>query len=75
MTRLPRISGKDVKKALTKAGFREIHVRGSHHYLEPKEGGKLVTVPIHGSKVLKPKTLKSILEQADLTVNELIKLF
>ena len=72
--RLPRVDGKDVKKALLKAGFREIHTRGSHHYLEPAEGGKLVTVPIHGTKTLKPKTLKSILEQADLTVDELIDL-
>ena len=72
--RLPRISGKDVKRALLKAGFREVHTRGSHHYLEPAGGGKLVTVPIHGTKTLKPKTLKSILDQAELTVDELIGL-
>jgi|LSQX01.3.fsa_nt_gb predicted RNA binding protein YcfA (HicA-like mRNA interferase family) len=71
---LPKISGKDVKRALLKVGFREVHTRGSHHYLEPARGGKLVTVPIHGKKTLKPKTLKSILEQAELTVDELIRL-
>ncbi|HHT46754.1 MAG TPA: addiction module toxin, HicA family [Firmicutes bacterium] len=72
--RLPRISGKDVKRAPLKAGFREVHTRGSHHYLEPVGGGKLVTVPIHGTKTLKQKTLKSILGQAGLTADELVRL-
>ncbi len=72
--RLPRVNGKDVMKALLKAGFRELHTRGSHHYLDPAQGSKLVTVPVHGTKTLKPKTLKGILEQADLSVDELISL-
>lgn len=72
--RLPRASGKDVMAALTRSGFRLVHIRGSHHYLEPPGGGKLVTVPVHGNKTLKPKTLKSILDQAGLTVDELLEL-
>lgn len=73
MTRLPRITGKELKNALLKLGFRTVYVRGSHHYLEPVKGGRLVTVPIHAGKILKPKTLKSILEQAGITVEELIE--
>ncbi|NLX91294.1 MAG: addiction module toxin, HicA family [Firmicutes bacterium] len=72
--RLPRASDKDIMAALTRSGFRLVHVRGSHHYLEPPSGGKLVTVPIHGNKTLKPKTLKNILDQAGLTVEELLEL-
>ncbi|MBC7335675.1 MAG: type II toxin-antitoxin system HicA family toxin [Clostridia bacterium] len=71
MTRLPRVSGKDVVRALQRGGFTLVHIRGSHHYLEPPGGGLLVTVPVHGSRVLKPKTLKSILDQAGLTKEEL----
>jgi len=71
MTRLPRVSGKDVVRALQRGGFRLVHVRGSHHYLEPPGGGLLVTVPVHGNRVLKPKTMKSILDQAGLTADEL----
>ncbi|MDI6894580.1 MAG: type II toxin-antitoxin system HicA family toxin [Bacillota bacterium] len=74
MTRLPRVSGKDVVRALQRGGFRLVHVRGSHHYLEPPGGGLLVTVPVHGSRVLKPKTMKSILDQAGLTADELARL-
>ncbi|AGL02976.1 type II toxin-antitoxin system HicA family toxin [Desulfoscipio gibsoniae] len=72
--RIPRASGKDVIAALIRAGFRLVHVRGSHHYLEPSGGGLLVTVPVHGNKTLKPKTLKSILNQAGLTIEELLEM-
>ena len=72
--RLPRVSGKDVMNVLIRANFKVVHVRGSHHYLEPPGGGLLVTVPVHGSQTLKPKTLKSILDRAELTIDDLIDL-
>ncbi|MDR3599322.1 MAG: type II toxin-antitoxin system HicA family toxin [Desulfosporosinus sp.] len=34
----------------------------------------MVTVPVHTNKILKPKTLKSILNQAGLDVDGLIEL-
>lgn len=71
--RLPRVSGKDVVRALRRGGFALHHIEGSHHYLVSPTG-RLVTVPVHGSRILKPKTLKSILEQAGLTVEELREL-
>jgi predicted RNA binding protein YcfA (HicA-like mRNA interferase family) len=67
------VSGKEVLAALLRAGFKEVHVRGSHHYLEPPQGGSLVTVPVHAKRILKPKTLRSILDQAGLTVDDLLK--
>jgi len=54
MTRLPRVSGKDVVAALRRARFKLLYVQGSHHYLE-SPAGHLVTVPVHGKKLLKPK--------------------
>ena len=72
--RQPRISGKDVVTALKGAGFILIHIEGSHHYLEPSNGGSLVTVPVHTNKILKPKTLKSILNQAGMDIDDLKKL-
>jgi len=74
MTRLPRVTGKEVMGALMRKGFSLLYVRGSHHYLQPPEGGLLVTVPIHPGRTLKPKTLKTILKQAGLTVEELLDL-
>lgn len=72
--RQPRISGKDVVAALKRAGFIPVYIEGSHHYLEPSEGGTLVTVPVHTNKILKPKTLKSIIHQAGLSTQEFIEL-
>jgi predicted RNA binding protein YcfA (HicA-like mRNA interferase family) len=77
MARLPRVSGKRVVGALRKRGYEVFNVRGSHHYLHRWEGDRwspIVTVPVHGNKVLKLKTLKNILKQADLSVEEFIEL-
>lgn len=71
--RLPRVSGKDVVAALVRMKYKITHIRGSHHYLEPPGGGQLVCIPVHSSKVLLPKTLKSILDQAGLTIDDLIE--
>ena len=66
-----RVSGKDVVAALRRLGYDLIEVRGSHHYLRHPERGGLVTVSVHGTAPLKPKTLKSVLTQAGLTEDEL----
>lgn len=33
MTKLPSLTGREVIKALGKAGFKVVRVRGSHHFL------------------------------------------
>jgi predicted RNA binding protein YcfA (HicA-like mRNA interferase family) len=73
----PRISGKDLIKILQRADFEIFDHEGSHFYLHKWHGkswSKRVTVPVHSNKILKIKTLKSILEQAGLSIDELIKL-
>jgi predicted RNA binding protein YcfA (HicA-like mRNA interferase family) len=77
MPRLPRVNGKQVIRALRKKEYEVFNVRGSHHYLHRWEGDRwspIVTVPVHGNKILKLKTLGSILKQADLSVEEFIEL-
>ncbi|HMR00701.1 MAG TPA: type II toxin-antitoxin system HicA family toxin, partial [Ignavibacteria bacterium] len=49
MTRLPRISGKDLVKALSKIGFAVIRIRGSHHFME-HEDGRATVVPVHSNE-------------------------
>lgn len=68
--KLPRISGAKVVKALKKAGFEPVGVRGSHHYLHHPDTGTLVTVPVHSGKIIAPKTLQTILSQAGVTQEE-----
>ncbi len=71
MSRLPRVTGNDALRALRQAGFEQIRVRGSHHYLFHRGKDTLVTVPVHAGRTLAPKTLQSILKQAGITADEL----
>lgn len=66
MTRLPRVSGKDTVAALRRGGFAFSHQWGSHVYLRHPDAASLVTVPLG--------TLRSILTQADRTVDKFIAL-
>jgi predicted RNA binding protein YcfA (HicA-like mRNA interferase family) len=68
MSKLPRISGEQVKKALERAGFVKVSQKGSHVKLKHADG-RIVIVPMHHE--LKKGTLKSVLRQAKLTVEEL----
>ena len=76
MPRLPRITARQLLRALKRAGFEVFDQEGSHVYLHRWMGGRWsqrVTVPFHAGKTLKPKTLQHILEQAGMSVEELIK--
>ncbi len=65
---MPRVSGKDVVAAFKRGGWNVSSIKGSHLYLRhPDRPGK-VTVAVHGTEILKLRTLKSILEQAGLDV-------
>ena len=68
MGKLPIVSPKRVVAALKRLGFHEVRLKGSH--LQLKRGNLLVSVPMHTGD-LAPGTLRSILRQARLTVEEL----
>lgn len=69
--KLPAVRPKKVIKALERGGFEVHHATGSHYILKKEK--LRVTVPYH-RKDLKPGTLKSIIEQAGLTVDEFLDL-
>ena len=74
MAKLPRIPSALVIQALKRARFYEYHRSGSHIQLRhPDHIDLRVTIPFH-KKDLAPKTLKSILKQANITIEEFIKL-
>jgi len=71
--KLPRVTPDEVAKALVKLGFSVSRQSGSHRiYRNPQ--GKRVTIPYHKGKVLHPKVLKSILRDAELSLDEFQKL-
>ena len=67
--KLPRVTASDVIRVLEKAGFSFSRQSGSHKIYKNREGRR-ATVPYHSGKVLHPKVLKSILRDANLTIEE-----
>jgi predicted RNA binding protein YcfA (HicA-like mRNA interferase family) len=73
MPKLPRLTARQIVAVLEKAGFSLARQSGSH-MIYKNAAGKRVTVPFHASKILHPKVLKSVLRDADLSVEKLLEL-
>ena len=72
MTKLPKISGKNRINVLSKAGFYFKRQSGSHIVLRRDDPYAQLVVPNH--KELDRGTLRAIIRQADISVNEFIEL-
>jgi len=72
MTKLPVVSGKECIKALTKAGFYFKRQEGSHVTLRKDNPFCQVVVPDH--RELDRGTLRAIIRQAELSVDEFVGL-
>ena len=72
MSKLPVISGVDCVKALGKLGFEVYRQRGSHIVVVRKSPPSQTTIPNH--KELDRGTLRAIIRQTGLTVEEFIAL-
>ncbi len=74
MPKLPILSGKDIIKVLLKKGFQHIRTRGSHAILSKQTEKGKVTLPVPLHKELAKGTLKSIMNQSGITLEELLQL-
>ncbi len=72
MSKLPIISGNDCIKALQKIGFVIFRQRGSHITMIRDDPKCQVTIPNH--KTIAKGTLRAIIRQVDLTMEEFIDL-
>ena len=74
MTKLPRdVSALECIKALEKAGFRQRRQKGSHLILVRDDPFAMTVVPVHKKK-LRAGTLRDIISQAGMTVEEFVAL-
>ncbi len=71
MTRLPRISGRDCVSALLQLGFYVKRQHGSHIILRRDDPFAQAVIPDHSE--LDTGTLRSILRQAGITAEQLLK--
>lgn len=67
--KLPLLSGKQVVSTLTKIGFIELHIKGSHCKMKHPDG-RIVVFPYH--KKIDRYTLKVSLNQGDVDINDFI---
>ncbi len=72
MTKLPRVSGQECFAALEKLGFFLRRQQGSHMIVRRQEPFCQVVIPNH--KELDSGTLRSIIRQAGLSVEEFTRL-
>jgi predicted RNA binding protein YcfA (HicA-like mRNA interferase family) len=72
MSKLPVVSGMECVRALTRIGFVVDRQRGSHIILVREEPRVTVSVPDH--KELDRGTLRAIIRQAGLSVDEFVSL-
>ncbi len=72
MSKLTVISGLDCVKALKKIGFRNRRQKGRHVVMRRDDPYALVVVPDHDT--LAPGTLRKIIRDTGLTVDEFIAL-
>jgi predicted RNA binding protein YcfA (HicA-like mRNA interferase family) len=67
--RTPRdVHGSEAVKALHRLGFASLRQTGSHHIL--RRDSKTVVVPMH--RPIKPGTLRGLVEQAGVSMEEFI---
>jgi len=70
MAKSPRMTGKELIKSLKKLGFAVIRIKGSHHFLQHKDG-RCTSVPVHSKETIGPGLLNRILKDCEITNKEL----
>lgn len=73
MPPLPVLSARALIDALRRAGFEVVRQKGSHVRLRHPDG-RVVTVPVHPGQDLGRGLLRKILRDAELPVEELLRL-
>ena len=72
MPKLPVVKAEKLFKTLLKLGFEKYHQVGSHIQLKHADGRR-TTMPYHPKQEIRKGTLKSIIDDIDLTVEDFIK--
>ena len=68
--RLPSLKAREVVRILEKAGFQRWGQKGSHLTMYRESDNRALTVPMHFSGAVPRGTLRAIIRQAGLTIEE-----
>jgi predicted RNA binding protein YcfA (HicA-like mRNA interferase family) len=71
MPPLPRVTGRDLVRALERLGWEFATQRGSHVQLAHHVRDARVTIPVHAGETIGPGLLRSILSRSGLGADQL----
>ncbi|MFA6551375.1 MAG: type II toxin-antitoxin system HicA family toxin [Patescibacteria group bacterium] len=74
MPKLPMLKAIEVERILLKAGFIKWRQKGSHLSLYRGKDNRSLTIPMHFNKDVPKGTLRAIIDQAGMTVDEFLDL-
>ena len=75
MSRFPDVNSNKMVRCVENLGFRFIRQSGTSHAIYSRESdNRRTTIPIHGKKSLKRKTIKAICRDIDITIVEIREL-
>lgn len=70
MARIPRMTARELISILKKMGFDIIRVKGSHHFLQHLDGRSTV-IPVHAGETIGIGLMKKIMEDCNITTENL----
>ena len=65
------VSGKEMCKALERAGWKLIRIKSSHHIYHKDGAARPVPMPVHGNRTLPGKLQRAIMKQTGLRESDL----
>jgi predicted RNA binding protein YcfA (HicA-like mRNA interferase family) len=73
MPKLPRRRGREVIATRKRAGFAVVRIKGSHHFLKHPDG-RCTVVPVHAGEIIGVGLMKTILDDAEMTIEQFLEL-
>jgi predicted RNA binding protein YcfA (HicA-like mRNA interferase family) len=73
MSKLSSVAGKALIKALKRAGFEEIRIKGSHHFLKHPDG-RCTVIPVHSGETIGKGLMSQILKDCEISREDLQRL-
>jgi predicted RNA binding protein YcfA (HicA-like mRNA interferase family) len=69
--RLPVVEARDLVRVARKLGFELDRQKGSHAVFRRTTDNARIVIPLHAGRSIRPKTLIGILEDMEITVDQL----
>ena len=73
--KFPTIKGKELVDFLAKQGCEIKRIKGSHYVLKSAFNNKMIVIPVHSSEELDRGTLRSIIRQAGIDIDDFVDLW